>query len=105
MLQKSELQDRGIYALKSRNLRVGVWNGSDGFIGIRTKFGDRFLSTEFIARECGGTASGFDTAHPLEQVGTLAEDIPLVERKNPALFAALDEYVPPEDEPRVSGAR
>lgn len=36
-----------VYKIRSRNLRVGVWNGKDGFIGIRSKFGDRYLFTEY----------------------------------------------------------
>jgi hypothetical protein len=36
-----------IYRLRCRNLRVGVYDGNEGFIGIRTKFGDRFLFTEY----------------------------------------------------------
>ena len=36
-----------VYRLDCRNLSYGAWNGKDGFIGIRTKFNDRFLDTEF----------------------------------------------------------
>lgn len=36
-----------VYKLRSRNLSYGIWNGKDGFVGIRTKFGDRFLDIEF----------------------------------------------------------
>lgn len=36
-----------VYKIRSRNLSVGVWNGRDGFIGIRSKFGDRYLFTEY----------------------------------------------------------
>lgn len=36
-----------VYTIGCRNLRFGVFNGKDGFIGIRTKFRERFLFTEF----------------------------------------------------------
>jgi hypothetical protein len=47
---------RRVYAIRSRNLSVGVWNGKSGknagFIGIRTKFGDRYLFTEYHYDAC-----------------------------------------------------
>jgi hypothetical protein len=36
-----------VYQLHCRNFRVGVYNGRKGFIGIREKFGSRYLFTEF----------------------------------------------------------
>lgn len=37
-----------LYKIFSRNLRLGVFNAqSKGFIGIRTKFGYRYLFTEY----------------------------------------------------------
>jgi hypothetical protein len=36
-----------VYRLRCRNLRVGVFDGKDGFIGIRVKFSQRFLFTEY----------------------------------------------------------
>lgn len=35
-----------LYKIWSRNLDYGVYDGNGGFIGIRTKFGGRFLFTE-----------------------------------------------------------
>lgn len=35
-----------LYKIHCRNLRFGVFNGKDAFIGIRTKFGSRFLDEE-----------------------------------------------------------
>jgi hypothetical protein len=35
-----------VYELRCRNLGIGVFDGKDGFIGIRTKFATRFLDTE-----------------------------------------------------------
>ncbi len=42
-----DCQKGRVYKLLSRNLQVGVYDGSEGFIGIRTKFGHRFLFTEY----------------------------------------------------------
>lgn len=51
-----------LYLLRSRNLAVGVFNGNTGFIGIRTKFGDRYLATEYH----------YDTGAPF---GTVSEAV------------------------------
>ena len=37
----------GIYRIHSRNLRFGVYDGNGGFIGVREKFGSRYLFTEY----------------------------------------------------------
>lgn len=67
-VEAAELDERGVYRLNSRNLRVGVWVAArGGFLGIREKFGRRYLAFEAL-REQGGTAT------PLER---LAEwDVP-----------------------------
>ena len=36
-----------VYKLWCRNLSIGVYDGKEGFIGIRTKFGSRYLDTEY----------------------------------------------------------
>lgn len=43
----SELSERGIYRIHSRNLTLGVYDGKGGFIGIREKFGALFLFREY----------------------------------------------------------
>lgn len=35
-----------LYIIKSRNLKLGVFDGKDGFIGIREKFYSKYLFTE-----------------------------------------------------------
>lgn len=56
-IEKDQLQPRRAYRLKSRNLLVGVWDPeSDGFIGVRQKFGDKYLFTEYFYGETWGTA-------------------------------------------------
>lgn len=50
MIHKGDLVPRGIYRVYSRNLVVGVWDGTDdpcGFVGIRRKFNEEFLFTEY----------------------------------------------------------
>lgn len=61
------MQERGIYQIASRNLRVGVWDGTNGFIGIREKFDSRFLFTEYhwdLSQHHG-------TVRPIRLIGTL----------------------------------
>lgn len=36
-----------VYKIGSRNLSYGVYDGNEGFIGIRKKFGRRYLFTEY----------------------------------------------------------
>jgi hypothetical protein len=74
-----ELVRGGIYTLRSRNLLVGVFNGDQGFIGIREKFGHQYLFTEYLARECDGTQIGVDTAFPKECLGLTPDDIKITE--------------------------
>lgn len=46
-----------IYKIRCRNLSYGIWDGKEGFMGIRTKFGNEFLFTElhWDASESFGT--------------------------------------------------
>jgi hypothetical protein len=73
MIKLEQLQRGRVYRLQSRNLECGVWNGKDGFIGIRTKFGLRFLDME-IHWDLSKT---FGTAQALEELGTIPESISL----------------------------
>lgn len=71
---KLEQRQRGrVYRLQSRNLESGVWYGKDGFVGIRTKFGRRFLDLEIH----WGLSKTFGTAQALESLGTISESISL----------------------------
>lgn len=64
----SDCKPGHVYRLRSRNLLFGVFNGSTGFIGIREKFGARFLFTEFHYDKHG-------TVLPQEDLGPLPEGI------------------------------
>lgn len=72
-----ELQRRRIYVLLSRNLDLGVWDGEREFIGIREKFGARFLDAEDLWTEGGGTAWAWhDTGIDVPEGILLAERVP-----------------------------
>ncbi len=62
------------YRLASRNLAVGMFDGAGGFIGIREKFGRRYLFTEYH----WDTGEPFGTVRPMEALepysGALSED-------------------------------
>jgi hypothetical protein len=61
-----------VYRLIARNFSVGVFDGRDGFIGIRTKFGSRYLFTEYHY-----DAAAFPTARPLKLLGVVPDSISL----------------------------
>jgi hypothetical protein len=69
---------RRVYVLHSRNLGVGVYDGEQGFIGIREKFGHLFLFTEYhwdqgapYGTVDGAVDSGIDVPEPIQVVETL----------------------------------
>lgn len=66
------LERGGIYEIRSRNLRVGVFDGEDGLIGIREKFGERYLFTEYRNDGPYGTVRAV-----IRRLGTVPEDVPL----------------------------
>lgn len=70
-----DCQKGQIYRLRSRNLAYGVYDGDTGFIGIREKFGDLYLFTEYHY----DTGPPFGTVRPYEIVGDVPEDIALTE--------------------------
>lgn len=71
-----ECVDRGLYKINSRNLTLGVYVAErQGFIGIREKFGSKFLFTEFHY----DTGPPFGTASPYEYWGPVWDTLDLVE--------------------------
>lgn len=42
-----ECVPRRLYKIRSRNLTMGVYDGNEGFVGIREKFKHQYLFTEF----------------------------------------------------------
>lgn len=75
-----ELKKGVVYRIRSRNLSCGVYNGSGGFIGIRQKFGSRYLDCEYWdgRTELAGVPEYLGTAYPQEQIAVLPEGIPLL---------------------------
>ena len=64
-----------VYLINSRNLGLGVFDGKGGFIGVREKFGDRYLFTEYH----WDTGVPYGTVHPLEKLCQLPAEIPVSE--------------------------
>jgi hypothetical protein len=63
--------DRRLYRIQSRNLTVGVYRADvRGFVGIRTKFGSRYLFTEYH----WDTGEPFGTVKPVEDAGESVPD-------------------------------
>jgi hypothetical protein len=68
----SDCKPGHVYRLRSRNLLFGVFNeSSGGFIGIREKFGRRFLFTEYHYDK----GMPYGTVSPQEDLGPLPEGI------------------------------
>lgn len=68
---------RHVYRVDSRNLLAAVYTGvNGGFIGIRTKFGDRYLFTEYHY----DNGPPYGTVTPLEDLGIVPGDIEVKER-------------------------
>jgi hypothetical protein len=65
-----ELKVGSVYRLHARNLVLGVFTGSY-FIGIREKFGNRFLDPEYPRVDRSGTARAS------EEIGSIAPGIAL----------------------------
>ena len=91
---ETEPEVGAVYRITSRNLSVGVYAGDGLFIGIREKFGSRFLDTEGFNGP-GYVRLGYHTYHSThdfagtfiesdEPIGRI-EDIPLTERGDPPL--------------------
>lgn len=72
----SECKQGVVYRLRSRNLVSGVFDGKTGSIGIREKFGFRYLDTEYHWE----TGPPHGTASPLEAIGEINLSVPLKER-------------------------
>ncbi|MFA5419826.1 MAG: hypothetical protein WC341_15340 [Bacteroidales bacterium] len=75
----SECKHGGLYRIFSRNLSFGVFNQhNSGFIGIREKFGNYYLFTEFHY----DTGAPFGTVSPTEYLedypGEISERIEVV---------------------------
>lgn len=70
MISLIQCKKRRVYKLISRNLSFGVFDGKTRFIGIRTKFGRRFLDTE----DHWDTGPPFGTVRPEEDTGIVVPE-------------------------------
>jgi hypothetical protein len=90
----------GLYRIDSRNLSIGVFDEkAQGYVGIREKFGARFLFTEYD----WDTGPPFGTATPKEFLGmcpitdlaeshsTIDEEGDKIAKTNQPLFDWLDQ--------------
>lgn len=76
----NECVPRRLYKIGCRNLVLGVFDGKTGFIGIREKFGDEYLFTEFH----WDTGPPHGTVHSVEDSGIdLPSEIEAVEGFGP----------------------
>lgn len=65
MIPLKECQHGYTYRIVSRNLSIGVFNKENsGFVGIREKFGDRYLFTEYHR----DTGAPYGTVAPQEEI-------------------------------------
>ncbi len=73
----ASLIHKRIYRIHSRNLVVGVWNkDTNGFVGIRNKFGSEYLFTEYEY----DTNDKYGTAWAIELVEEeIPDNVPLME--------------------------
>ncbi len=65
MIPLSDCKPGYLYKLRSRNLLYGVFDGTDGFVGIREKFDNRFLDKEIHY----SASAHYGTATPVEEIG------------------------------------
>lgn len=71
-----DCKDRHLYIISARNFRLGVFcRDKQGFIGIREKFGNRYLFTEYH----WDTGEPHGTVCPRKEVGTIPDDLILRE--------------------------
>jgi len=64
-LARDQLVDRHVYRLTARNFFLGAWDAAHGgFLGIREKFGNRYVFTEYFAEQdrSSGTAHAWTDA-------------------------------------------
>jgi len=70
-IKLEDCQKGHIYKISARNFNIGIFDGDTGFIGVREKFGDRYLFTEYH----WDTGPPFGTVRPLEAIGIYGKDL------------------------------
>lgn len=87
MIPLEQLLRGHLYRLQSRNLRQGVYDGRGGFIGVREKFGYRYLFTEYYYTGSDGTANALEDLGPIPDDIQALEDLGTVDRGTNRLVA------------------
>lgn len=67
-----DLKDRWLYQVRARSFQIAVWDAKEQhFVGIRTKFGNRYLDSEnhWDAKE-------FASCCPMQEICELPPEIP-----------------------------
>jgi len=64
-----------LYKINSRNLSYGVYDGKQGFIGIREKFGSKYLFTEYHYDQ----GAPYGTVFPEKELEKIPDGIELCE--------------------------
>ena len=80
MIPIDECKKNYVYKVMARNFQVAIFDGIGGFIGIRRKFGDRYLAVEYHWDLKG-------TVHPIEEIGVYEEEIDFYDHR---MFEFLD---------------
>lgn len=80
-----------LYKISARNFTLAVYDGNMGFIGVRGKFKNEFLDTEYHWDK----GPPFGTVKPLIDLGPIPNHIPIVEHldtidKNTGRIVAFD---------------
>lgn len=88
-IKLNDCVDRILYSLKARNISVGVFDKESGsFIGIRSKFGNRYLDSENH-----WDAPTYASCKPLKAISELPTHITLSTGSNPELFDWLNKQI------------
>ncbi len=95
MIPLPECKFRHLYKLNARNFQLGVFDGKEGFFGIRFKWGDRFLDNE-NHWDC----PNFATAKPLKDCGEIPAEIEVAPGSK-SLFDFLHQFAPKDKESSV----
>ena len=71
-IKLEECEHGGVYLICARNFSIGVYNeNANGFIGMRHKFGSKYLFTEYH----WDTGEPFGTVKPIVKLTQLPESI------------------------------
>lgn len=82
----TDCKERYLYRIHSRNLKLGVFHSKGAFLGIREKFGSRYLFDEYHWDQ----GPPFGTVKPLQELNRVPDEVGAIERDNEELFKYLE---------------